>query len=326
MFAKYRNTLLSTRLIVLGSILLLTSVISLRFNYDLRVALGAVVGLALAVHILSTKPKTTFSIIICFLQLIAISYASYTLGYVLSTIGLDQVFFTIVIGSVLVTTSLIITYIAFRFSIVKVWLTLALSFAALDVSGFVVGEYTAVNPIVSLLISAAAGLATVILCSLPIFRHKTNDTVVHIRDSIRNSTANKTAKEIFTKNEWNYEEKIDYKNVFILNTPHMNSIVFALNFSDKLSKSKKDVHYKGISLGNFFNDLIEEARKISLKEKIKNKTISVVIMDTSNKYSLPANKFEEIHIYAKNDSRDRKDRVIVSNNQGLVNYVKSVKP
>lgn len=325
MFAKYRNVSLSTKLLILGSVLILTAAICLRYDYNVVVTLLVISGSSLAFHIIASRPKTTVSLIVCFLQLVSLSYASYVLGYVFSSIGLDQILFTIVIGAVLATASIVISYIVFRFSKIKVWLNLALSFVALDLSGFAIGSYIGADFIVCLLISSAVGVLTALLFSSPLFRKKTHETVLTIRDNLRNATAKKTAIEIFKKNNWEFEESANNKNVFIVTTPQFTSIVFAVHFTDQLSKSKKDVHYKGISLGNFFNDLVTEARKISLDNKMNKKALSVIVMDTSNKYSLPARKFEEVQIIARNDSRDSKDKLVVSNNQGIVNYVTSVK-
>lgn len=325
MFTKYRNVSLSTKLLILGSALILAAAICLRFDYNIVATLLTISGVSLGFHIIASRPKTTLSLIVCFLQAVSLSYASYVLGYVFASIGLDQVLFTIVIGAVLATASIVISYIAFRFSKIKVWLNLALSFVVLDLSGFVVGSYLGTDFIVCLLISSAAGLLVALLFSSSLFKKQTHETVLSIREGLRNPTAKKTAIEIFKKNDWEFEENEDYKNVFLVKGSDFTSIVFAVHFNDQLSKSKKDVHYKGISLGNFFNDLVVEARRISLDKKMSKKNLSVIIMDTSNKYSLPARKFEEVQIIARNDSRDSKDKLIVSNNQGIVNYIKTVK-
>lgn len=324
MFKKYREVKLSTKLLVLFITTLLTLAISIRVNYNLPIAAGVVVGLLLSFNAIASKPKTTLSVLIVLMQAIVVGYASYYFGAFFGGVGLDFSVFALITLSILGTSSLVITFLAFKFSYGKVWLTLALSFILLNISGFLIGSASELDFTVSMLISAVIGIGFAALRTIKIFGRKTKPEYSELRNKMRNSTAAKTAIQDFTKNKWEYVDSAQNNNSFIVDTGKTLAVVFPLSFSTQVTTNGKDIFYENISLGNFFSELIEEAKKITVAGKIPQKNVTVIVLDTSGKYPLPVDKFDKLRLTAKNDSRDTLNEIIISNNRGLFNYNESL--
>ena len=324
MIKKYRNLRFSTRLLVITLIALLVIAISIKNDYNVFIALGVTFGLGIAFDIIAFKPKTTVSVALCLLQAAIVVYEGYYFGAIFAGMGLDFVLFSVITLSILGTGSLIVGYIAFRFSKRKVWLTLVICFTTLNFSGFLIGSYSELDFITSIIISVIISITIAIILSSNIFKRKIRPEYTKTRIGIRNTTAITTAKSNFTKQKWDFVEYEQNSKAFIVDTGKVIAIVFPIGFQGILTKDKKDIFYEGISVGNLFAELIDEARKISIATKIPKKNTTVIILDTTNKYPVPDRKFEKLTLTAKHDSRDNVDNVIIANNRGIINYNNSL--
>lgn len=324
MFKRYQEVKTSSKLIVLGIVALLATAITIRFEYNTLITLATIAALAVSFHIIATRPKTTVSVVLCLIQALIVGYTSYYFGAYFAGLGFDFALFTLITLILLGVSSITIIYLSFRFSKGKVWVTLLLSFIVLNSTGVLLTGLSNIDYITSFIIAAVAGIGIAVLRSFTLFSKKLQPHHSATRAKIRNSTAAKTAIEYFNKNNWNFVDAEQKNNSFIVDTGKNIAIVFPLSFSGALSAGKKDIFYNDISLGNLFGELIEEAKNISHKAKIPQKYISVIALDTSNKYPLPNHKYNSLKLVARKDSRDRIDNIIIANNRGIAQYIETV--
>jgi hypothetical protein len=325
MLKTYRNIKITTKLIGLGLVLLITGALAIRMDYNVPIALSAVGGFLIIADVLINKPKTIISVIVAALQFFIVSYASYYFGAVYAGLGADFVIYSLITLALLGTSTVVITWLALKYSKGRIWITLLFSYLVLDLSGFFIGGYAGLNFVFALIVSAILGVVAVGLRCIKIFNRKLNPTIAATRNRIRNPTAAKTAVEIFEKNGWEYNDIQQDNNSFVIETNKMTAIVFPIGFTGILKKDKKDIFYDGISLGNFFGDIVSEAKNISKKIKVSQKQTSIIVLDTTNKYPVSDAKYIVLDLQAKNDSLDIVNKVIISNNRGLTNYNNDLK-
>jgi hypothetical protein len=324
MFKRYKEVKTSSKLIALGIIALLATAITIRFEYNTLITLAVIAALAISFHIVATRPKTTISVVLSLIQALIVGYTSYYFGAYFGGLGFDFALFTLITLILMGVSTITIIYLAFRFSKGKVWVTLLLSFGILDACGILLTGLTNIDYITSLIIASVAGIGIAGIRSFKLIRKKLQPQHSETRKKIRNATASKTAIEYINKNKWNFIDAEQKNNSFIVDTGKNIAIIFPLNFSGVLSVGKKDIFYNDISLGNLFGELIEEAKTISNNAKIPQKYISVIALDTSNKYPLPNHKYDTINLTARSDSRDRIDNLVIANNRGISTYIETV--
>lgn len=323
---KYKQINVRTKLLVLGLLTLIAVALSIRFNYSIPIVVLVIVSIAVSGHMILTKPKTTLSVIVCLLQALFIAYASFFFGTVFGSIGLDSTLFLVLTMLMFTAGSALITYIVFIFSKGRVWVSLTLSFLALDISGFIIGGSGGLNYVLSLAIAIILGLLVAIVRSFKIFKRKPKnlERVQETISKIRNANAALTAEKLFMKENWNYIDIDNNKKSFLVDTGKTLMIVFPAGFTNIITKDKKDLFYGEVSLGNLFGTMLDEAQDITIETKIPNKNISIVVLDVLNKYPKQKPGYSEMFLSPKKDSRDIEQNIVIASNQGLKEYNNSL--
>jgi hypothetical protein len=186
MMKYYRTTKLTSRLLFLGSILLLGAALAWQYEYNFAITLGIIVGLGLLIEVIAFYPRQILTTLIIFLQIATLSTLSLLVGSLYEQVGQDGEL-AILTGEYLSLLSVIIITIAVRlFPSGRNWVNLLISFSLFNLTYVALVGFTA-NYLVGL--SGAFAVAALYIALRTIRWKKTRPVIFKKQsETVKNKT------------------------------------------------------------------------------------------------------------------------------------------
>jgi len=319
MLKKYRESSIKAKLIVFISLVALTAAYTLSFNPEwFLIATGGATAALVAIHLLVSYPRFFRVSLILIFQIFAVIYVALIYAGVYGSVfGTDVVLAILSSSVILFVASLIVLYITVNFGRGRVGRNLILAYLLLDVSGLAIGVYVTPYYMVALLIASICGIGYALLRTIKIFGRKKSEESLKTRDKMFSIKADKKAKTLISKNSWSAFKTEQNKNFWVVNAKRHIFIVVAIELHENLRKSKNGYMYEDVPLENVFNEIIEDSNKVSNLYKIPKSKTTLVILDISNRYPVPAKGYQEYELAPRGDKGNIKSKFIVTNNYGF---------